>query len=605
MLAMIIALAQINPLIGDLEGNGLAILRCIDDARAAGADLVVLPELAMTGYPPKDLLLKPAFVDGNIAAVRRLAEATRGGPAALVGYVGRNESPVGRSLRNAVALLQDGRLVESFCKSLLPTHDVFDELRYFEPAERCGVARIAVGGGGAPAEDPSPTPGRGGAPKHASGRSDDRPPRGAEATSAGDSRPPRGADATGELVRVGVTVCEDLWNDDDLLDRRLYHRNPIEELRAAGVGLIVNASASPFAVGKQSLREKLMGAHALAAGAPLAYVNQIGGNDELLFDGASCVYDAGGRVVARARTFEEDLLVVDLDDLATARVEAYPSEIESVRRGLVTGTRDYVRKCGFKQVVVGLSGGIDSALTAVIAVEALGRENVHGVAMPSRFSSDHSLADARSLADNLGIDYRVIPIKGIHDAVERELSPHFEGRPPDITEENIQARARGNVLMALSNKFAWLLLTTGNKSELAVGYCTLYGDMCGGLAVISDVPKTMVYDLARHINATAGRPVIPESSITKPPSAELRPDQHDQQSLPPYNELDAILHAYVEKERSISQIAAEGFDEALVRDIARKVDRNEYKRKQAATGLKVTSRAFGVGRRMPIAARFS
>ncbi len=568
---MIIALAQINPVIGDLKGNAEAIRRCIDQARSAGADLIVLPELAITGYPPKDLLLKPSFVDGNIAAVRALAEATRGRPAALVGYVGRNESPVGRPLRNAVALLQDGRLVDSFNKSLLPTHDVFDELRYFEPAEHCGVARIA--------SNPSPTPGRGGAP---------RPP--ARSTSP---------------VRVGVTVCEDLWNDDHLHDRRLYHRNPIEELRTAGVGLIVNASASPFSVGKQALREKLMGAHAKTAGVPLIYVNQVGGNDELLFDGASCVYDAGGRVVARAKTFEEDLLIVDLDDLGAARVQAYPEPIESVRRGLVTGTRDYVRKCGFKQVVVGLSGGIDSALTAVIAVEALGRENVHGVAMPSRFSSDHSLTDAKALAENLGIDYRIIPIKDIHDAVERELSPHFEGRPPDITEENIQARARGNVLMSLSNKFGWMLLTTGNKSELAVGYCTLYGDMCGGLAVISDVPKTMVYDLARHINAGAGKAVIPESTITKPPSAELRPDQHDQQSLPPYDELDAILEAYVEKEQSIAQIAASGFDEALVRDIAKKVNRNEYKRNQAATGLKVTSRAFGVGRRMPIAARFS
>lgn len=550
---MRLALAQINPLVGDVTGNATKIEQFALQAGRAGADLVVFPELTLCGYPPRDLLLKPRFVESVIRAAFALAERLADGPAVLVGTLQPSEKPVGRRLYNALALLQGGRVAATFHKSLLPTYDVFDEHRYFEPAQQPGVCNLAM---------------------------------------------------SGRDVRIGVTICEDLWNDKRFFDRPLYERNPLDDLAAAGAALIVNSSASPFVAGKQAFREKLLGSQAAAIGRPIAIVNQIGGNDELIFDGASAYFDATGKLIARAKAFEEDLLIVDTDEPAAARVEPYPDELDSIRQALVVGTRDYVRKCGFTDVVLGLSGGIDSALTAAIAVEALSPARVHGVAMPSRYSSDHSLADALALATNLGIDYRVIPIEPMHAAIETHLAPHFDGRPPDTTEENMQARLRGNILMSLSNKFGWLLLTTGNKSELAVGYCTLYGDMCGGLAVISDVPKTVVYQLAHAINSRAGRELIPAGSITKPPSAELRPDQHDQQSLPPYEDLDAILHHYVEQEESADQIIARGFDATVVRDVVRKVDGNEYKRKQAATGLKVTSRAFGVGRRMPIAARF-
>ena len=550
---MIIALAQTNPVVGDIGSNCRRIGEWIKRAGKAGAELVVFPELAVTGYPPKDLLRKADFVQDNVRAIESIAELTVGGPAALVGFVQPNASAVGRALWNATALLRNGRLDGAFHKSLLPTYDVFDERRYFEPAESAGSVEIDLGG---------------------------------------------------RRVRVGVTICEDLWNDEQFFSRRLYHRDPMDELARAGVELVVNLSASPFTVGKQAIREQLLGGHASAKSVPVVCVNQVGGNDDLLYDGASCVFDASGRLIARAKALEEDLLIVDLDKSGDARVEHYPNRIASVWQGLVMGTRDYVEKCGFREVVVGLSGGIDSALTAAIAVEALDSQRVHGVAMPSRYSSEHSFNDAQALAANLGIDLRTISIREIHETFERQMASAFEGRPPDITEENIQARIRGTILMALSNKFGWLLLSTGNKSELAVGYCTLYGDMCGGLAVISDVPKTMVYELAHFANARAPKEVVPQSTLTKAPSAELRPDQHDQQSLPPYDVLDAILHQYVEQEKSAAEIIATGFEPALVRDVIDRVDRNEYKRKQAATGLKVTSRAFGFGRRMPIAARF-
>ncbi len=551
---MRVALAQINPLIGDLPGNARKIEAGLGRAARFRADLVVFPELAVTGYPPKDLLLQSGFVDRNIETVRSLAGLTREGPAAMVGFVARNTSGTGRRLRNALALLDRGRVVGEYYKSLLPTYDVFDEDRYFEPAARAGVVEI---------------------------------------------------DRGGVRRRIGLSICEDLWTDARLFPGRVYHRSPIDELVDEGrAELVINASASPFAVGKQALREMLMSGHARDKRVPVFTVCQVGGNDELIFDGASCAFDSAGRLVGRAQAFEEDLLVVDSDDPGATRLEAYPEQIESVWRALVLGTRDYVGKCGFKEVVVGLSGGVDSALVAAIAAEALSPACVHGVALPSRYSSDHSLADAEALARNLGIDFRVVPIEGMHRSFEAALAPHFGDRPEDATEENVQARIRGNLLMALSNKFGWLVLTTGNKSELAVGYCTLYGDMCGGLAVISDVPKTMVYELARRVNARAGRGVVPESTLTKVPSAELRPDQYDQQSLPPYDLLDAVLHRYIEEGRSAEEIIAEGFSDGIVRDVIGRVDRNEYKRKQAATGLRVTSRAFGVGRRMPIAARF-
>lgn len=545
---MRVALAQINPVVGDVIGNTEKIIARIGEARSLGASLVVFSELAVAGYPPRDLLLKPRFVEANVEAVRRIAAHCRG-IAALVGFVEPSADPVGRSLRNAAAYCAEGEVRQVRYKSLLPTYDVFDEQRYFEPGP--SVALIDHEG-----------------------------------------------------VPVGVSICEDLWNDEQLIGRRLYRTDPIGQLAAAGAKFMVNLSASPFTQDKHPFRVKLFGNHARRHGLPLLFVNQVGGNDELVFDGASCVLDAQGNLTAQARAFEEDLLLVDLDQPAAGLIEPYPESIASVHDALVLGTRDYVLKCGFKRVVLGLSGGIDSALTAAIAAAGLGADAVTGVSMPSRFSSEHSKTDAEAVARNLGIDFRLIPIKTMHDSIETHLQPQFAGKPPDLTEENLQARLRGLLLMALSNKFGWLVLTTGNKSELAVGYCTLYGDMCGGLAVIGDVPKMLVYAVARHINDRAGREIIPESTLTKPPSAELRPDQTDQDSLPPYDLLDRIIDLYVTREKSQDEIIAAGFDPEVVRKVIRLTDLSEYKRKQAAPAIKVTSRAFGFGRRMPIAARF-
>jgi NAD+ synthase/NAD+ synthase (glutamine-hydrolysing) len=408
--------------------------------------------------------------------------------------------------------------------------------------------------------------------------------------------------ATIDSVSVGISICEDLWNDERLVERRLYHANPIADLDAAGAQLLVNASASPFVAGKHAFRLELFGAQAKRFGKPLIYVNQVGGNDELVFDGNSVVLDAGGKVIAQAKDFEEDLLVTDLKE--GGKIAVPSGGIESIYKALVLGLRDYVKKCGFSSVVVGLSGGVDSALVAALAAAALGKDKVVGVAMPSRYSSGHSVADAKALAGNLGIGFHVVPIAEVHQAFEATLAGPFAGRTPDVTEENLQARIRGVLLMAFSNKFGHLLLTTGNKSEIAVGYCTIYGDMCGGLAVISDLPKTTVWEMSRWINTNAGRELIPWNSITKAPSAELRPNQTDQDSLPAYDVLDAILYRYVELESDADSIIAEGFDAATVRRVIRLVDFSEYKRRQAAPGLKVTSRAFGFGRRMPIAQRY-
>lgn len=549
---MIIALAQLNPVVGDIAGNCARIISEIGAARASGAHLVIFPELSVTGYPPKDLLLKPHFVRRNVEAVHQVAAHCRE-IVAVLGFVQPRSAVAGRDHCNVAAVCAEGRLLHTHAKMLLPTYDVFDESRYFSAGEFGEPVRVRI---------------------------------------------------AGREVRLGLSVCEDLWSELQFNGRRLYERDPVGQVASRGAELLVNISASPFCVGKPQARRRIFRERLQRWRLPLVYVNQVGGNDDLIFDGGSACFNSEGEVIAQARYFAEDLLLFDTDAPAGARREPLPDDLSSVRQALVLGTRDYVRKCGFADVVLGLSGGLDSAVTAAIAVEALGAEHVHGVAMPSRYSSAHSMTDARQLAENLGIDFRVIGIEGCHAAAEEALAPHFRDVAPDVTEENLQARVRGNILMALSNKFGWLLLSTGNKSELAVGYCTLYGDMNGGLAVISDVPKTMVYALARQFNATAGRPLIPESTLVKAPSAELRPNQTDQDILPPYEELDGILAEYVEQEKSADEIVAAGFDRKTVERVVRMVDQNEYKRKQAATGLKVTSRAFGSGRRMPIAARY-
>lgn len=563
---MRIALAQINPTIGDLAGNLQKHLAAVAQAKSQGAQVVLFPEMSTLGYPPKDLLLKPAVIRLSGEAVMRVAEAATG-ITAVVGYPERNTAAAGRPLRNAVAVLRDGRVLARRFKSLLPTYDVFDESRYFEPGPDV------------------------------------------ELTPLFDSQSAADAGAIG--AHAGVSICEDLWNDEKFLERPLYHFNPIGALAQAGAKILLNISASPFVLGKNEYRHKLFGFQAKRWGMPIVYVNQVGGNDELVFDGNSVVFDREGNVIAQAKDFQEDLLIVDLENGAQGGSSSRGTPragIASIHAALVLGLRDYVKKCGFKSAVLGLSGGIDSAVVAALAVEALGRENVLGVSLPSRYSSEHSRSDAHILAENLGIVMHTVPIEAVHAAMEQTLAPFFAGTKEGLAEENMQARLRGNILMSLSNKFGHLLLTTGNKSEIATGYCTLYGDMAGGLAVISDVPKMMVYELARHLNAEAAKagrtPPIPEGSLTKPPSAELKPNQRDQDSLPPYEILDAIIERYVEDEKTVPEIIAEGFDAAVAERVARLIDLSEYKRKQAAPGIKVTSRAFGFGRRMPIAQRF-
>ncbi|MDB6021585.1 MAG: nad+ synthetase [Pedosphaera sp.] len=542
---MKVALAQINTTVGDLAGNEAKILAAYRRGAEAGVELVVFPELTTTGYPPRDLLLKRSFIAGNLAMLDRLAAST-GKTGMLVGFVGENKKRPGREVANCVALLQDGKIVTTRTKTLLPTYDVFDEDRYFEPA----TENLPVTLNGS---------------------------------------------------KIGLTICEDIWNDEDFWPERRYQHNPPVELAAAGARVLFNVSASPWSLGKDATRYGMLRSMALKAKCPVVFCNQIGGNDELVFDGGSMVFNAAGELLARAEMFAEDFVVVDTDARKSVSRLEWPEE-EYVYRALVLGLRDYLHKCGFKSAVLGLSGGIDSALAACLAVEALGRENVRGVSLPSQFSSQGSLDDARVLAERLDIRYEVIPIQPAFETTKKQLQSAFAGRPEDTTEENIQARLRGVILMALSNKFGALLLTTGNKSELAVGYCTLYGDMCGGLAVISDVPKTMVYRLAKWINRE--REIIPASSITKAPSAELRPNQTDQDSLPPYDVLDAILDAYVVRGKTLSEIVAAGHDEVSVKRVIRLIDFNEYKRRQAAPGLKVTSKAFGVGRRIPIAQKY-
>ena len=550
---MRVALAQLNFTVGAFEQNFSKMRGAISEAGRQGAELIVFSELATTGYPPRDLLRHDRFVDLNLELLDRVAALSSSSLAIIIGFVDRNPSSTGKSLYNAAALCAGGRVVARRCKSLLPTYDVFDEDRYFEPA--VGVEPFVLNG-----------------------------------------------------VWIGVTICEDVWNDRDFWPSRLYHRDPIEELADQNTDLFINISASPFTVEKSDLRRRMIRQEAMTHARYFLYVNQVGGNDELVFDGHSIGIDPAGDDVMRGRTFEEDLVVCDIPvggatGAAPPALAPYATSTEAEAYGaLVLGLGDYARKCGFKSAVLGLSGGIDSALTACLAADALGHENVLGVAMPTRYSSPGSLEDAEGLARNLGIRYQVIPIDDIYQAHLDALTPLFQGRPADTTEENVQARSRGAVLMALSNKFGSILLSTGNKSELAVGYCTLYGDMCGGLAVISDVPKTLVYGLAHFINRD--REIIPASTITKPPSAELRPDQKDSDSLPPYDVLDPIIRAYVEEHCSVDDIAARGYDRSVVEEVLRLIDNSEYKRRQAAPGIKISSTAFGVGRRYPIAADY-
>jgi NAD+ synthetase len=554
---MRLALGQLNATTGDFSGNGARIEAFWKEAEAARADLLLVPELAVCGYPPRDLLDRPSFQAETARLVSQLARRA-GRTALLAGAFVPNPSKTGKPLFNAALLFRNGRVAAVAKKCLLPAYDVFEEVRHFEPGRRPALARLA-------------------------GR------------------------------KVGLTICEDLWNDKDFWrTRRLYRDDPGEALLARGADLIVNVSASPFSEGKPRLRRRMLARLARDGGVPVAYLNLVGGNDELVFDGGSMVLDGTGRVRARAALFEEDFVVVDLDGPRVTPVsgsepadlpdDAEGEPLESLRRALVLGVRDYARKCGFRTAVVGLSGGVDSALVGALAVDALGAANVTGLALPSRYSSEGSVADARSLASALGIRLEVVPIEPVFAAAKATLAPLFAGREEDVTEENLQARIRGMLLMAFSNKLGPLLLTTGNKSELAVGYCTLYGDMCGGLAPISDLPKMRVYALARHLNRRAGREVIPASTLEKPPSAELRPNQTDQDSLPPYELLDRVLEGLVERNGAPASVArAAGAPEELVAGIARQIDRAEYKRQQAAPGLKVSTKAFGSGRRIPIA----
>ena len=557
---MKICLAQINPTVGAFEQNVKKICRFINTAKKKGADLIVFPEMCIVGYPPKDLLELSGFVDSNLKALEEVKNNVTG-ISAIVGFVDRNVGHRGKNLYNAAAYINNKEIISRHYKSLLPTYDVFDEDRYFEPAHSISLAKI-------------------------SGR------------------------------KSGISICEDAWGANIIWHGKIHHKDPVESMIRQGAEIIINISASPFTIGKQDERLKMLTSHAKKYNVPIVFVNQIGGNDDLVFDGNSLVINKKGVIVDKALSFEEDLLMVEFKGPDISAGDSKPGsvgkrtqagagedEIESVFKALVLGTRDYVRKCGFKKAVIGLSGGIDSAVTAVIAARALGKGKVLGVTMPSGFSSKGSVKDSKALAKRLGIAFENIPIKSVYNAYTRTLSDMFTGLPFDVTEENLQARIRGKILMAISNKHGYLVLTTGNKSELAVGYCTLYGDMCGGLAVISDIPKTMVYDIAEYINRR--KEVIPIHTIEKPPSAELRPDQKDQDSLPPYDILDGVLKAYVEESRDIDDIIGRGFNEALVKDIIKKVDTNEYKRKQAAPGLKVTSKAFGTGRRMPLAQRYT
>ena len=543
---MKIALGQINPTVGDFSGNAAKMIDYSRRAQSSGAGLILFPELSVCGYPPRDLVERPSFVARNRESAEQIAAATPG-ISVVCGLVTPAESETGKSVMNSAALLQDGKIAFLQSKMLLPTYDVFDEMRNFAPAKSQSIFPFCGN-------------------------------------------------------QVALTICEDAWNDKLFWPKRLYTVDPIDTLIRAGGNFVLNISASPFWIGKRELRRDMLASIARQHKVPVAMVNQVGGNDSLLFDGSSIVLNTEGNIIAQGRSFEEDLIYFDSKTLTGDLHEQVEGEDASVYAALVLGTRDYMRKCGFQKAIIGLSGGIDSALTAVIAADAVGPENVVGVGMPGPYSSPGSIDDARTLAKNLGIRFELLPINSAVEAYRQTLQDVFAGRKEDVTEENIQSRARGTLLMALSNKFGAIVLSTGNKSELGVGYCTLYGDMVGGLAVISDVPKTLVYRLSYYANSR--RPVIPQATLEKPPSAELRPDQKDSDSLPPYEVLDAVLEDYVEDAHSAALIAADhGFDIEVVRRVVRMVDRAEYKRQQAAPGIKISPKAFGYGRRFPIAAK--
>ncbi len=543
---MKIALGQINPTVGDFSGNAAKHIEISRRAQASGAGLVLFPELSVCGYPPRDLVERPSFVARNRETVDQIAAATRG-ISVICGLVTPAESETGKSVMNSAALLQDGKIAFVQSKMLLPTYDVFDEMRNFAPAKSQNLFPFCGN-------------------------------------------------------QVALTICEDAWNDKLFWPKRLYTFDPVDALIRGGGNFVLNISASPFWIGKRELRRDMLASIARQHKVPVAMVNQVGGNDSLIFDGSSIVLNAEGKIIAQGSSFEEDLIYFDSKSLTGDLHAQIEGEEASVYAALVLGTRDYMRKCGFQKAIIGLSGGIDSALTAVIAADAVGAENVIGVGMPGPYSSAGSIEDARALAENLGIRFELLSINSVFEAYRQTLRNVFVGQKEDVTEENIQSRARGTLLMALSNKFGAIVLSTGNKSELGVGYCTLYGDMVGGLAVISDVPKTLVYRLSHYANSR--RPVIPRATLEKPPSAELRPDQKDSDSLPPYEILDAVLEDYVEDAHSAERIAADrGFDIEVVRRVVRMVDRAEYKRQQAAPGIKISPKAFGYGRRFPIAAK--
>ncbi|MEJ1930257.1 NAD+ synthase [Nostoc sp. NIES-2111] len=554
---MKIAIAQINPIIGDLSGNAQKILEMAQQAVSKGARLLLTPELSLCGYPPRDLLLNPSFLEAMTVTLHQLAQDLPENLAALVGTVDANHQAHitgGKPLFNSIALLENGEVKQYFHKRLLPTYDVFDEQRYFEAGKE---------------------------PNH----------------------------FALDNLKIGVTICEDLWNDEEFWGKRTYIANPIADLAILGVDFIVNLSASPYTVGKQSSREAMLKHSAVRFQQPVIYTNQVGGNDDLLFDGRSFALNRQGEVVCRANGFVTDLITVEFDktqrDFRLSSVAPeYESEDEEIWHALVLGVKDYAQKCRFSKVVLGLSGGIDSALVATIATEALGKENVLGVLMPSPYSSDHSISDALALADNLGIKTQILPIGELMQSFDNSLAGLFAGTEFGLAEENIQSRIRGNLLMAIANKFGYLLLSTGNKSEMAVGYCTLYGDMNGGLSVIADVPKTRVYSLCKWLNSHPS-PVIPENILTKAPSAELKPGQVDQDSLPPYEILDDILQRLIHEHQSVGQIVAAGHDPTVVDRVIQMVARAEFKRRQAPPGLKITDRAFGTGWRMPIASNWS